>query len=50
MNVFFMSYNESNCETNWKKILSFHPNAIRLHGIQGIDKVHNTADNLATTP
>lgn len=50
MNVFFMSYNESNCESNWKTILSFHPNTIRLHGIKGIDKVHNTADSLATTP
>ena len=47
--VFFISFNETNQEKNWQKVLTFHPNAMRLHGIKGIDKVHIMCDTIATT-
>jgi len=49
MDVFFISFRESNCESNWQQLLKFHPNAIRIHGVLGIDKVHVLADKLCTT-
>ena len=47
--IFFISYNESNQEANWAQLLMFHPTAKRIHGVKGIDKVHVTCDQLATT-
>lgn len=49
MDVFFMSFRESNCEENWLRVKEFHPNAIRLHGIAGIDNVHMLCNQLAKT-
>lgn len=46
--IFFISFKESNCEENWDRVKYLHPMAIRLHGIQGIDKVHNTCDMLCS--
>lgn len=47
--IFFISYQESNAELNWKRLLSIHPNAKRLHGFKGIDTVHLLANNLSQT-
>lgn len=47
--IFFISFQESNAETNWQRLLEFHPNAKRIHGIQGIDRVHVLCDSIATT-
>ncbi len=47
--IFFISYNESNQETNWKRVLELHPSAMRLHGIEGIDRVHMAANSIAST-
>lgn len=44
--VFFISYRETNCEQNWARVLELHPNAIRLHGVTGIDVVHNICDSI----
>lgn len=49
MDIFFMSYRESNAEINWQRTLEFHPNAIRLHGIRGIDKIHLLCNQLSST-
>lgn len=49
MDIFFISFNESSCEDNWKQTLKFHPNAIRIHGVKGIDRVHLTCNQLSTT-
>lgn len=49
MDVFFISFRESNCEANWKQLLTLHPTAIRLHGIQGIAAAHVLADQASTT-
>ena len=48
-NIFFISFNESNQETNWARVLDLHPDAIRLHGIKGIDKVHLACNELCST-
>jgi hypothetical protein len=47
--IFFISFNESNQEKNWSRVLELHPTAIRLHGIKGIDKVHLACNDLSTT-
>jgi hypothetical protein len=44
-----MSYRESNAEENWCRTKDLHPNAIRLHGIQGIDNIHLLCNQLAKT-
>lgn len=48
--IFFISYGESNCESNWRRLCEFHPNAKRIHGITGIDRAHRTVNELADTP
>jgi hypothetical protein len=47
--VFFISFNESNCEKNWNRLLEFHKDAKRIHGIRGIDRAHIACDNLSST-
>lgn len=49
MDVFFISYKEPNCEVNWTQLQYYHPNAKRIHGIEGIDRVHLACDQLSTT-
>jgi hypothetical protein len=49
MDVFFMSFKESNAESNWLRVKELHPNALRLHGIVGIDRIHLLCNQLATT-
>jgi hypothetical protein len=46
---FFISHRESNCETNWQKLLTLHPQAKRIHGITGIDRAHLACDALSST-
>lgn len=48
--IFFISYREANCETNWQRLRQLHPTAKRIHGIKGIDKIHLACNALATTP
>lgn len=47
--IFFISFNESNQERNWQRVLELHPGAMRMHGIKGIDRVHMACNQLATT-
>jgi len=47
--IFFISYRENNAEKNWNRLLQFHKNAMRIHGIKGIDRIHLACDSLATT-
>jgi hypothetical protein len=48
MNIFFISYKESNAEINWMRCKELHPNSVRIHGIKGIDKIHLLCDELST--
>lgn len=47
--IFFISFAEFNCEHNWLRLIEFHPNAKRIHGIVGIDRAHIACNNLSTT-
>lgn len=49
MDIFFISFKETNCETNWKRLKDLHPEAKRIHGVVGIDKVHLICDTLSST-
>jgi hypothetical protein len=49
VDVFFISFKESNSEINWQRTKELHPDAVRLHGIQGIDRVHLLCDELCRT-
>jgi hypothetical protein len=48
--VFFICYDESNREENWQRVLQFHPNAIRIDGVKGINTAHLKCNDLSTTP
>jgi hypothetical protein len=48
-NIFFISFNESNQEKNWSRVLELHSDAIRLHGIKGISVVHLLANEISNT-
>ncbi len=39
--IFFLSYSESNAESNWQTLRSRFPKAKRLHGIQGVFRAHS---------
>lgn len=49
LDVFFISYNEPNAEENWQRLLTFAPNAKRIHGIKGILNAHKAAAQQAKT-
>ena len=38
--IFFISYNESNSDENYDKLLSKFPRAKRIHGVKGIHQAH----------
>ncbi len=48
--IFFISYRETNAEYNWQALKRRHPNAKRIHGITGIDRIHLACNSLSTTP
>jgi hypothetical protein len=41
--IVFISYNESNADENWKRLVSRFPFAKRVHGVKGIHQAHITA-------
>jgi len=47
--IFFLSYQESNAESNWRHLSQLHPHAQRIHGIQGIKQAHQKIAAQATT-
>ena len=49
LDVVFISYNETNAEANWQRVLEKSPNAFRINGIEGIVNAHRCAAELATT-
>lgn len=48
--IIFISYNESNADENYKKLVSKFPRSKRIHGIKGIHNAHREAAKLSTTP
>lgn len=49
LDVVFISYNESNAEANWQRVLEKDPWAKRVDGVEGIFNAHKAAAKLATT-
>ena len=49
LDVFFISYEESNAELNWKRVLAKAPWAQRIHGVKGIFEAHKKAAALSNT-
>lgn len=47
--VVFISYNESNADENYNKLISKCPRAKRVHGIKGIHNAHIRAAELCST-
>lgn len=49
MDVFFISFRETNCEKNWNNLLTYHPDAKRVHGVVGINLAHLACEEQSTT-
>lgn len=47
--IIFLSYGETNAETNWRNLKQQFPSAKRVDGVQGIHKAHKTAAKKALT-
>lgn len=43
----FLSYDEPNCEDNYRHLLSLNPNSLRVHGVKGSDKAHKEVAKLS---
>jgi hypothetical protein len=46
--VFFICYDESNLDKNWKRVLEFHPTATRVK-MKGISQAHMMCNTLSKT-
>lgn len=40
LDIFFISYDEPNCEDHWADLLRQYPWANRVHGVKGFDEAH----------
>lgn len=40
LDVFYISFDELNCDANWERIKILNPAAKRVHGVIGFDKAH----------
>lgn len=47
LDVIFISYDESNADANWQRVLKKCPFAQRVHGVKGIFEAHKEAAKLA---
>lgn len=47
--IVMISYEESNADENFERLLDFAPHAQRVHGVKGIAQAHIAAANLVTT-
>jgi len=43
LDIFYISYDEPNCEENWADLLNKVPWAKRVHGVKGFDAAHKDA-------
>ena len=49
MDVFFLTYSESNREKNWLKLKSLFPKARRVHGVKGLGLAHQICAKLSNS-
>lgn len=47
--IVFISYNESNADENYKRLIDRYPRAKRVHGVKGIHQAHINAAELCET-
>lgn len=47
--LFYLSYDEPNCEENWAKLVDLAPWAKRVHGVKGFDSAHKECANQSET-
>lgn len=47
--IFFISYQEPNADTNWELLRQRFPYARRLHGVTGLHKAHQLAAKIVAT-
>lgn len=45
----FLSYDEPNCEDNYRHLLSLNPHILRVHGVKGSDTAHKEVAKLSKT-
>lgn len=50
MDIFFLSYMETNADRNWEKLKSRFPETQRLHGINGVKNAHRKIAEAASSP
>ena len=49
LDIFYISYDEPNCEEHWADLLNKVPWAKRVHGVKGFDAAHKTAAEQSET-
>ena len=49
LDLFYLSYDEPNCEEHWADILNKVPWAKRVHGVKGFDAAHKACANQSDT-
>ena len=49
LDIFYISYDEPNCEEHWADLLNKVPWAKRVHGVKGFDAAHKTAAEQSDT-
>ncbi len=49
IDIFFISYDEPNAETNWQHLNTITNKAKRIHHVKGFDKVHKLCAKASTT-
>lgn len=47
--IIFLSYNESNADNNFKRLIDRFPRTKRVHGVKGIHQAHLSAAKLSST-
>ena len=50
LDIFYISYDEPDCEKNYADLLSKAPWAKRVHGVEGFDSAHKECARQSTTP
>ena len=49
LDIFYISYDEPNCEEHWADLLNKVPWAKRVHGVKGFDAAHKECANQSET-
>lgn len=50
LDIFFLSFSESNADQNWKNLSTRYPRAKRVHGIKGVKNAHKVVAEQSSTP